>query len=186
MNSQVSTAVRAGYLHMRSINRIRPHLTDAVCAKLINAVVTSRQDYHNGLLAGCRQNVIQPLQKLQNHAARVLTRSRMTDHITPVLRDLHWLPVKKRTDFKLLTQIHCALHQASPLYLKEMWKLRQPPRALRSADDQWLLCVPRVKRHEGERSALRHGSRLWNQLPPSLRKPMCKDTFKKKLKTFLF
>jgi hypothetical protein len=186
LRTHVSTTVRAGFFHMRSINRIRRHLTDDACAKIINAVVTSRQDYHNGLLAGSHQNVTQPLQRMQNYAARLLTRTKRNEHITPVLRRLHWLPVRQRMDFKILTFIHGALHHDGPSYLKDMWKLHRIHRPLRSSDDEWLLQVPRVRRHEGERSAVHHGAIVWNQLPGPLRQPMSKDCFKKQLKTFLF
>jgi len=186
MHSQATSTVRAGYMHLRTVNKIRKHLTDEACAKLLNATVTSRLDYHNGLLAGSRHNVTQPLQKLQNHAARVLTRTGIWEHISPVLRDLHWLPVRKRADFKLLSHIHCTLHHPAPLYMKEMWRLQRPGRALRSADDEWTLSVPRVHRHEGERSAACHGASLWNTLPSEIRQPMSRDSFKKKLKTYLF
>ncbi len=62
--------------------------------KLINAFMTSRLDYCNTLLGGCPASSINKLQIVQNAAARVLTRSRKYDHITPILQSLHWLPIK--------------------------------------------------------------------------------------------
>ncbi len=66
---------------------------------LINAFMTSRLDYCNALLGGCSARLIKKLQMVQNAAARVLTRTRKYDHISPVLLTLHWLPIKHRIDF---------------------------------------------------------------------------------------
>ncbi len=69
---------------------------------LINAFMTSRLDYCNTLLGGCSTHLINKLKMVQNAAARVLTRTRKYDHISPVLSTLHWLPIKHRIDFKIL------------------------------------------------------------------------------------
>ncbi len=69
---------------------------------LIHAFMTSRLDYCNALLGGCSARLINKLQMVQNAAARVLTRTRKYDHISPVLSTLHWLPTKHRIDFKIL------------------------------------------------------------------------------------
>ncbi len=64
--------------------------------------MTSRLDYCNALLGGCPASSINKLQIVQNAAARVLTRSRKYDHITPILQSLHWLPIKFRISYKIL------------------------------------------------------------------------------------
>ncbi len=69
---------------------------------LIHAFMTSRLDYCNALLGGCSECLINKLQMVQNAAARVLTRTRKYDHISPVLSTLQWLPTKHRIDFKIL------------------------------------------------------------------------------------
>jgi len=63
----------------------------------VQAFISSRLDYCNSLLYG----VTQPVQSVQNAAARLLTGTRRGEHISPVLRQLHWLPVQRRVDFKL-------------------------------------------------------------------------------------
>ncbi len=69
--------------------------------KLVHAFMTSRLDYCNALLGGCPASSINKLQIVQNAAARVLTRSRKYDHITPILQSLHWLPIKFRNSYKI-------------------------------------------------------------------------------------
>ena len=66
------------------------------------SLVTSRFDYCNGLLCGIPEELICKLQRVQNNAARVITLTKKHNHITPVLKELHWLPVRKRIEFKIL------------------------------------------------------------------------------------
>ena len=82
--------------------------------------VTSRLDYCNSLMFGIPKELISQLQKRQNHAARVITKWRKYDHITPVLVDLHWLPVKQRIDFKILLLTYKALNGLAPAYMREL------------------------------------------------------------------
>ena len=63
--------------------------------------------------------------------------------MTEALRELHWLPVTQRIDFKLLTFMHSAVHANIPRYLADRITPNVPHRSLRSAD-QALVCVPRV------------------------------------------
>ena len=91
MKEHVSTAVRSVYWNIRSVGKIRRYLDGNTCASLLNALVTSRLDYNNSLLFGVPDTILNMLQAVQNHAARILTGTRMSDHITPVLISLHWL-----------------------------------------------------------------------------------------------
>ncbi len=79
--------------------------------------MTSRLDYCNALLGGCPASSINKLQIVQNAAARVLTRSRKYDHITPILQSLHWLPIKFCICYKLLLLTYKALNDLAPAYL---------------------------------------------------------------------
>ena len=57
------------------------------------------------------------LQLAQNAAARVIKRTPKREHMTPVLRDLHWLPINRRIDFKILLFVFKALHSEAPPYI---------------------------------------------------------------------
>ncbi len=78
--------------------------------KLVHAFMTSRLDYCNALLGGCPASSINKIQIVQNAAARVLTRSRKYDHITPILQSLHWLPINFRISYKILLLAYKALN----------------------------------------------------------------------------
>ena len=81
--------------------------------KLLHAFVTSRLDYCNALLSGCAHSTLKGLQLIQNAAARILTRTRRFEHISPVLASLHWLPVTFLIDYEILR-----LTWACPFVLK--------------------------------------------------------------------
>ncbi len=78
-------------------------LTVSDTEKLVHAFMTSRLDYCNALLGGCPASSINKLQIVQNSVARVLTRSRKYDHITPILQFLHWLPIKFHISYKIFS-----------------------------------------------------------------------------------
>ncbi len=112
---------------------------------LIHAFMTSRLDYCNALLGGCSARLINKLQLVQNAAARVLTRTRKYEHISPVLSTLHWLPTKHRIDFKILLMTYKALNGLAPQYLSELLSHYSPPRPLRSQNSGHLI-IPRISK----------------------------------------
>ena len=179
--------MRSTYFHLRRISTIRKHLSDDACASAINATVTSRLDYHNGLLLGLPHKSTQRLQLLQNNAACLLTGVSRREHVTPVLKNLHWLPVDNRITFKVLATIHKSLHSTNgPSYIKELFQLYHPRRSLRSSSDMWQLETIKTSNKYGARSFPLLGAKLWNSLPLELRSMSSHFAFKKNLKTELF
>ena len=72
-------------------------------------------------------------QRVQNTAARLIVRALRSDHMTPILTDLHWLPIPARLEFKILLLTFKCLHNQGPSYLRELLKFRNPSRTLRSS-----------------------------------------------------
>jgi len=111
---------------------------------------------------------------------------RRSDHITPVLRQLHWLPVRQR----VAGLVHQSLAGTAPTYLADDCHLLSDAgrRPLRShSNDIRKLLVPRTHNKFGDRSFSAAGPRLWNDLPPGLRRPgLSFDSFRRSLKTHLF
>ncbi len=153
---------------------------------LIHAFMTSRLDYCNALLGGCFACLINKLQMVQNAAARVLTRTRKYEHISPVLSTLHWLPTKHRIDFKILLITYKALNGLAPQYLSELLSHYSPSRPLRSQNSGHLI-IPRIsKSTAGGRSFSYLAPKLWNNLPNTVREADTLCQFKSRLKTHLF
>ncbi len=96
------------------------HVSISDAEKLVHAFMTSRLDYCNALLGGCPATSINKLQIVQNAVARVLTRSRIYDHITTILQFLHWLPIKLRISYKILLLAYKALNYLAPAYLTNL------------------------------------------------------------------
>jgi len=76
---------------------------------VVHAFISSRVDYCNSLLYGISDILLRRLHALQNAAAHLVTGTRRCDHITPVLQQLHWLPVRQRVEFKLAVLVYKAL-----------------------------------------------------------------------------
>ncbi|XP_056587301.1 uncharacterized protein LOC130407959 isoform X1 [Triplophysa dalaica] len=186
--NHISNITKTAFFHLRNVAKLRNSLcvADADAEKLIHAFVTSRLDYCNALLSGCPVSSINKLQLVQNAAARVLTRSRKYDHITPVLSSLHWLPIKYRIDFKIILITYKALNGLAPTYLTELLSRYNPSRSLRS-QNLGLLTIPRItKSTKGGRAFSYVAPKLWNSLPDTIRGSDTLSQFKSRLKTHLF
>ncbi len=180
-DSHVSSICKTAFFHLKNISKLRPMLSMSNAEILIHAFMTSRLDYCNALLGGCSARLINKLQMVQNAAARVLTRTRKYDHISPVLSTLHWLPTKHRIDFKILLITYKALNGLAPQYLSELSSHYSPPCPLRSQNSGHLI-IPRIsKSTAGGRSF--SSPKLWNNLSNTVREADTLCQFKSRLKT---
>ena len=151
----------------------------------MSALVTSRLDNSNSLLYGVSNYLLNRLQRVQNASARVITLTRKREHITPILKDLHWLPIRKRIEYKLLVITWKSLHNSSPSYIDELITPHIPSRSLRSEAMNYLV-VPRTIKSHGDRAYCVAAPRLWNSLPNDVKATETILLFKSKLKTLLF
>ena len=132
-------------------------------------VLTSKLDHCNSLLCNVPKNVIKKLQSVQNAAARLITHFRKCDHITPVLFDLHWLPVCERIKFKILLLTFKALHQQSPTYIQDLITRYLLSRSLQSSFMLSLNPVSFNLKTYGSRAFSVSAPELWNKLPNDIR-----------------
>ena len=122
------------------------------------SIIGSRLDYCNALLAGMSEQNLNKIQRVQNSLARVVTGTRRRDHITPVIADLHWLPVRARITFKICTLVYNVRVTQQPTYLTDLICDYTPARSLRSTS-QRLLVEPPTRTVMGRRSSRqRHGT----------------------------
>ena len=187
MEQHVNNVCRNCYAQLRQIGHIRPYLTNKSTKPLVNSLVTSRLDYCNALLYGVSKQSMTKLQHVQNTAARIVTKTLKYDHTTPILRELHWLLVECRAEYKILTYTYEALNNQSPAYIRDIHEVYTPARNLRSQNNAVTLVVPksRTVRH-GDRCFKAAAARLWNTLPPGIRNCNTLPSFKRALKTHYF
>jgi hypothetical protein len=185
MEDHTNAVCKSALLHLSNIGRIRKMLTRESCEQLVHAVITSKLDYANAVLYGLPNSLLGKLQRVQNIAARIVTYTPRNAHITPVLIELHWLPVRARIEYKICLIAFKCLHGGAPQYLQELLAVRQPTRDLRASSVQPLE-VPMARSALAERAFGIAAPKLWNSLPQDLRAIDSVNVFKKHLKTFLF
>ena len=137
MADHVASLCELCFFQLRQLRLVRSSLTDDSVKTLVHAFVSSRLDYCNSVLYSVSGRLLRKLQTVQNATARVVTRSRKFDHITPVLNELHWLPMVQRVRFKLVLIVFKCLHGLAPSYLTDDCILVSSVagrRPLRSAD----------------------------------------------------
>ena len=182
----IATTTRSCRFALYNIRKIRPFLSEQATQLLVQALVLSRLDYCNALLAGLPACTIKPLQLIQNAAARVVFNEPKTAHVTPLLIRLHWLPVAARIKFKVLMLAYKTTTGTAPTYLSSLVQSYAPSRSLRSASERCLV----VPSQRGSKSLSRTFSwtapSWWNDLPISIRTAESLLIFKKHLKTHLF
>jgi hypothetical protein len=185
LDKHVNAICCAAWSQIRNIGKIRKYLSDEHTATLIHAFVTTKLDHNNSLLYGCSKQLISKLQKIQNTAAKLVTKKKKFDHVTPILRELHWLPVIHRINYKIALLVYKCLNDQGPAYLKDLLHFYKPSRSLRSAKSL-LLTVPRVKLTYGMRSFSYAAPTIWNDLPINIRSAKTTDAFKSQLKSYYF
>ena len=131
MTEHITQISKAASFGLWKIGRIRKLLDRTLTERLIHSFITSRLDYCNSLLYGLDKKVLRPLVLIHNSAARLITLTRQREHITPVMQELHWLPIYQRSKFKILIITFKCLHGNAPSYLTELLHYDVPPRTLR-------------------------------------------------------
>ena len=176
---KVSNICRSAFYHIRDLRRTRIHLNKATAISL--ALVSSRLDYCNSLVFGCSEKYKTSLQRVQNCPARAVTRS-----TRPLLKSLHWLPIKSRIKFKLNLLTYKVLFMGTPPYLSDLLHFEKHQQTLRSESTKLLHPGPGSKRNYGHSSFVVAAPRLWNKLHLEIREAKSVTIFRKKIKTHLF
>ena len=147
-HDHISGICKSTHFHLRGIGIIRNLLNCDATAQLIHALITSRLDFCNSILYNLPNKQIERLQRILNQAARMLKRIPRRNHITPVLRELHWLRIHDRIIFKILLLTHNAVNNTAPEYLCDLIRLNVKSTTIRTraSFDPCLLCVPPISK----------------------------------------
>ena len=181
----VNSVCSACYYHLSNIGAIRNSLSKASAEKLIHAFISSKIDFCNALYVFLPARIMAKLQRVQNAAARLVSRTPKRHHITPILRQLHWLPIQYRVQYKIAMLAWKTLNARAPKYMKDMIEEYEPPRELRSTGTR-LLVVSQPRTELGKRAFSFAAPYVFNGLPENLRVETSHDAFKRNLKTCIF
>ena len=177
--------VAAFYLH--NIRKIRNSLSQKAAVQIIISLVISHLDYANAILINLPDKTINPLQRIQNRAAKLILMRKRSDSSTEALKELHWLPIKWRIVFKVLCLAFKCVNNQAPEYLQNMFVSSNTGRySLRSHGRHNFTVPPTRSVTFGDRAFAVEAPKSWNKLPIAIQN--CGDftCFKRKLKTHLF
>ena len=122
----ITAKCKATMLNLHRIKAARKHLTRTACNKLVVALVTSHLDYANSLLGGLPKSSIKRMQAVQNMAAKITLGKCKYDSASSCLVQLHWLSIKYRIDYKIISIVHKCLHGEAPPYLTRIIEYSKP------------------------------------------------------------
>ena len=188
LQEQIHSTCKSRFFHLFNIRRIRKYLSQESARTLVHAFIIGRIDYCNGLLFGLPSFNLLKLQRLQNAAARLISNVPRYSHITPVLRSLHWLPVKFHIDFKILLLTFKVIYGHAPGYSVDLIAIKeQPCDNFRSASGLRLKYPGlKLKKTLGDRAFSSATPNLWNNLPLDIRLVDTFERFTSLLITHLF
>jgi hypothetical protein len=191
MRSHITRTVSSCFAALRQIRSIRRSVPKQVLQSLIAAFVVSRLDYGCATLAGLPAVQLNRLQAVLNAAARLVFAARKYDHITPLLRELHWVRVPERITFRLATLAYRCQHGTGPNYLAENIQRvadMESRRRLRSASaaTPFIPLTQTLHPTIGDRAFSVAAAQAWNSLPLTVQNSETFMTFRQQLKTVLF
>ena len=188
MNSHMNTVCNASFYYLHNIRRIRIHQSQDSSETLIHAFISNRLDYRNSLLYGLPQLQIDKIQRVQNAAVRLIFEQPKLCHITPVLSQLHWLPIKYRIEFKILLMTFKAIHSMAPDYICTLISHRKSTGYSLRSSTKVMLEVPsgKILPTLGGRAFCYVAPKLWNNLPSEVSSLDSLSNFKCHVKTYLF
>ena len=186
MAKQVSSVCQACIITVRCLRRLAPLISRATLHSAVLATVISRMDYGNALYAGIASQLLHRLQTIQNDAVRLICQVLRYLRATPLLQELHWLPMAQRVIFKVMCLVHKLKHNtvSGPLAKRSVPYLLT--RSLRSADADRMTTPWFHKSTMGARAFSVWAPKYWNTLLPALRNEVNFPKFRKLLKTHLF
>ena len=169
MDSQINSICRSSYMYLHFISKIKPFLTTETVSTLVHALVTSRLDNSNSLLSGWYEYLLKRLQMVHNCAARLILGRRKYEHVTPMLIELHGLPVKERIVHKICLFVFKCRNHSAPQYLQDLVIPYKKERSLRSENKNLIEKYPAVQKRIGEKSFAFNTEKYWNLLPKDFR-----------------
>ena len=171
---------------IKSVQAVQSRLDHDTAKTIIQALVLSKLDYCNSLLAWSAKYQLEKLQRVQNMACRVVNNLRKYDHISASLMGLHWLKVKEHIEYKIACLVFRCWEKTAPNYLAHHLPNKTSNRDLRSTNSTAIPILKCKNTQTRQASFAGNGPDTWNSLPCYIRQSSSLLSFKKLLKTHLF
>ena len=163
-DEHISKIVSSCNLKLKQISRVKYLFDEKTLIFIIQSLVFSSLFYCSTLWSNTSNKNIAKLQLVQNFAARIVTKSRKFDHITPILKQLKWIPVKDTLYLREAVMTFKSIKNlaSNQLHLKVMsCQLTKRHYKLRNDED---LRPPRYKTTTGQRSFIYRACKIWNSI----------------------
>jgi len=189
MTTHISRTAASCFRILHQLRSVQRSLPRHAVVSLVTSLVLTTLDYCNSLLVGLPAKLLNRLQAVSNTAARLVCHAMKADHITPVLKDLHWLRIQERIQYKLCVLAFKCHHSLAPPYLSDQLQhvARMEPRQRLRSSSSPALVVPATRSSSlGDRAFLVAAARAWNSLPSTVIAASTLNSFRRALKTHLF
>ena len=170
LSDHISSIIKSCLFHVRDLRRLRPILDQTTARNIATALIHSKLDYCNSLFLNLPAHQLDRLQLVLNSAARAVTNTPKFQHITPILKSLHWLKISERIHYKILSITYKCLLFDEPAYLRNLLTVQSTSTTDRSSS------VITLKRpynpsnlKVSDRYFYHSAPALWNTLPKGLR-----------------
>ena len=179
LKDQVMKVKRDSFRVLRDICKRRHLFSKDQLKTIINSLVICKLDYCNAIYYGVSEKLLDELQRIQNAAAKTIVGLYKHDHLGSTLKELHWLPIRSRIEYKILLLVFKCLNSMGPAYLTDMLSYA-------SFNHKLYLKEPKLNTLCGERAFCKSGPYLWNRLTDAIKCCTTLESFKVTLKTYLF
>ena len=187
LREHIKRKCRIAMVNLQHIHLIKQYLIQDTTQTLVLGIVMSHLDYSNAIFSGLPDKDMANLQRIQNAGAKLVLQKDKLPSSTQCLCALHWLPIRERIDYKILTLVLKSLNNQAPVYLQDLLCKCPKKRSLQSDSIYRRLIVPFTKHKTlAAHSFSVRGPTLLGQLPNNIKMSRTLDEFKGHLKTFLF
>ena len=186
MQDYISRTASSCFFHFCRLRQLR---VSVVCRstmqRLVSALILSRLDYCNAVLAGLPSTTLYPLRRVRNSAVLLVAGLGPRNHVTEQMKKLYWVPIKYRTNFKLCLMMHDAVTGQCPQYIRDILCQHYLDGI---GFGQLLVAVqhPQDKNFFGERVLSVAGTHEWNTLPQEITDIINREASKRDIKTYYF
>jgi hypothetical protein len=183
-NEHVSYTAACCMSRLAQINRVKHCFNRHTLIVLINALVLSKLFYCSSVWSNTTETNLNKIQAVQNFASKIVLGGKKYDHVTPILKELKWLPIRQQLYLRKAILVFKCMNGMAPSPLADNFVKRSYISGRQTRNSQ-LLNIPLLKTSTGQRSFYYRGVKLWNDLSDKIK--LCKnvDTFKRAMRSKL-